>query len=245
MGKLKLFISLLFVLNWINLYAYDYIQYNTDKKTIEQVGINTATQTLYNELQNQQVDSIKARQTKLAELLGFISTNKVLLRETYKNVAGFKKESRIYISIYNVGCNIIKHSGDAIVAVNKSKLTGKAISVIRIGSLVTDAVNLGKLFADIVSNGKVENPIEDPNALTKSNSDGPNLLNRHDRLKMAYSILGKLCEIDRKLVNLTYVCRFASADRLLREIDRESYINMLTAKRHMNSVIASWNSLKK
>lgn len=245
MGKLKFVVVLLLASILNNSYAYDYIQYNTDVETIEQVTSNSLIQKLYNDQQNQQVNSINERQTKLAELLGVISANKVLLREAYKNVVGFKKESRIYISIYNVGGNIIKHSEDAITAINKSKLTGKSIAILRIGSLVADAVTLGKFFADIVSNGTVKNPIEDPNTPSQSNSDGANLLNRHERLKMAYSILGKLCEIDRKLVNITYVCRFASADRLLREVDRESYINMLTAKRHMNGVIASWNALKK
>lgn len=245
MGKLKLVIILLFAVGWSNLYAYDYVQWNTDQKAINMVLANTATQTAANELQNVQVDSIRKRELVLGGLLTEISGFKLGLQQTYKNSSAFKKESRIYKSIYNVGGNIIKHSGDAIVAINKSKFTGKAIAIIKIGSLVTDAVTLGKFFADIVSNGKVKNPIEDSNTSSKSDSDGANLMTRHDRLKMAYDILGRLCEIDRKLVNIAYVCRFASADRLFREIDRESYINMLTAKRHMNGVIASWNALKK
>lgn len=243
MGRLKLITLVLGVLCSIPSDAFGY-NINTDTKTIGWLSNNITTQTASNELQNTQVDSIKKKQTKLAEQVLTILLNKELMFQTYQNVSGFKQESRYYKNMVAVGRDIVDHSVEATKAIYKSKLVGKTNALLEVSGLVTNAIGLGKAFADIVTNSKVPNPIKHPDAMS-GGGDGHNLLNRQERLRLANDILVRLRSIDQTLQYIIFVSYSSNLKDLVRRLDRESYNKYIMANVHINEIIGKWNALKK
>lgn len=217
---------------------------NIDKQTFEQLSINVAAQITTNELHNRQVDSIKKKQSKLLALVEGIAGEKELIIQTYKNVSGFKKESKYYVAMVSTCGDIVKHSREAKDAINKSKWTGKARMIIDVSDLVTDAVSLGKAFADIVANSEVPNPLSFSTG-SESGKDKHNLLNRHERLSMANDILFRLRKIDWTLRYLTYICKTASFNDLLFHLDRETYTTYIMTKINIGVMLNKWRRLEK
>lgn len=244
MGKqlLTLIFLTFFVHNIIN--AQSYVNINIDKKTIEQVATNTGVQTATNTLHNNQIDSIKKKQSKLLTLVTGIAAEKELLIQTYQNVSGFKQESKYYQMITATGMDIINHSSQAIEEINKSKLTGKVTAIMNVSGLVSKAIGLGKAFADIVANSEVPNPIKHPDA-TSGDKDKYNLLNRHERISMANDILMRLRTIDRSICYLIWLSRTSTLTDIIRNIDRESYINYIMMNVNTNEIIRKWEKVKK
>lgn len=240
MGKFLLMITTMLV-GSSALYA-QYAKINIDMKAFQWVTTNTATQMAMNEAQNIQIDSIRKKQNKLMALIEGISTNASLIEETYRNVSGFKKESRYYISMFNLGSRIIDHSVLAYKAIENGNIEGKTRALLSVSNLVADAISLGTAFSDIVTNGKVSNPIKHPDAMSPR-GDGYNFLNRHQRLIMANDIIYRLKEIDHQLVYITYIAQNSKLNDLLRTIDRKGYVNLLIGKGHINDIIGKWNKL--
>lgn len=243
MGKRILALILLTVTGVSGLYS-QWLNINIDKKTIAEVEKNTASQEAANQLQNIQVDSIKQKQSKLLTLVETIALNKDLLIQTYGSVKGFKQESKYYSMIASTGMDIINHSSIAIEAINKSKIEGKAVAALNISNLVTKAIGLGKAFADIVANSEVPNPIKHPDA-TSGNKDKYNLLNRHERIRMANDILLRLRSIDSEICILAHYANTSKALDILFHIDRESYITYIMTNVRINDLIYKWNRATK
>lgn len=244
MGRLKFAALCLAMLVCSLANAQDYYEFNYDEKTRRWLEANTATQAAGNMLQNEQVDSIKKKQTRLSELVNTIMLNKQFLIQTYQNVSGFKAESRYYKLLVSVGADVVNHSAVAVKAINNSKLAGKADALLQVSGLVTKAVGLGKAFADIVANSKVPNPINHTDAKS-GDGDGHNLLNRHERLAMANDIIVRLQSIDRSLQFIIYVSRTSNLSDLVRHLDMGSYARYIMANVEINGIINKWNSIKK
>ncbi len=217
---------------------------NYDFQTLEQLTINVSAQVATNELHNRQVDTIKKKQSKLLALVSGIAAEKELLIQSYQNVAGFKKENKYYLAMVSTGADIINHSSQAIDVINKSKWTGKAKMVMNVSGLVTEAIALGKAFADIVANSTVPNPIKHPDA-TSGDKDKYNLLNRHERLRMANDILFRLRKIDWTIRYLTYLCKTADLKDVLFQLDRETYLNYIMTRININDMINKWDRVNK
>lgn len=224
--------------------AQDIVNINLDEKTLEQLVENTATQEATNVLHNIQVDSIKQRQSRLSKLIAGIAAEKELLIQTYENVSGFKKESKYYLAMVSTGTDIINHSTKAIEVINKSKWTGKAKMIMNVSDLVTQAISFGKAFADIVANSTVPNPIKHPDS-TAGDKDKYNLLNRHERLRMANDILFRLRKIDWTIQYLTYLCKTADLKDILFQLDRKTYLNYIMTRININDMVNKWNRIEK
>ncbi len=225
------------------MYAQDIVNINLDEKTLEQLTLNTSVQVATNELHNIQVDSIKKKQSKLLTLVSGIASEKELLIQTYQNVSGFKKESKYYLSMVATGTDIINHSSQAIDVINKSKWTGKVMMILKVSDLVSQAISLGKAFADIVANSEVPNPIKHPDA-TSGDKDKYNLLNRYERLRMANDILFRLRRIDWSIRYLTYLCKTADVKDLLFQLDRKTYLNYIMTRININDMVRKWERTK-
>lgn len=243
MGKRYLIVVLLILFCKDMLNSQITVNVNYDKKTLEQLTLNTSAQISTNTLHNNQVNSIKKKQSKLMTLVSGIAAEKELLIQTYQNVAGFRKESKYYIAMVATGADIVNHSSMAMEVINKSKWTGKTMMILNVSNLVTKAVSLGKAFADIVANSEVPNPIKHPDA-TSGDKDKHNLLNRYERLSMANDILFRLKEIDRSICYLTYLCKTCDVKDLVFQIDRESYLNYIMTNININDMISKWNRVK-
>lgn len=244
MGKLRLLTLIGIFLSMSNIKSA-YVQINTDTKTIAAVEANTAAEVAALELQNNMVESIKKKQTKLGELLGEMALYKGLIRETQKNIDGFKTESAYYKSIVKTGYNIINHAAEAYNEISKSKLISKVNASLKVANLLTDAVSLGQAFADIVANGKVQHPMKDVEGANSGKGDGANLLNRHERLILANDILYRMRAIDRDLWSIAWTARTSTATDLIRKVDRKGYFKAIQAKYEINSIISQWNRLSK
>lgn len=244
MGKSFVTLILFTIILHSYLNAYDIVNVNFDEKTLAQLELNTATQVATNTLHNIQVDSIKKKQAELAAIVMVIAAEKALNYQSYRNVDGFKIESKYYKAILTTGADIINHSSQAIEVIGKSKLTGKVKIIMNISGLYTQAVSLGKAFSDIVANCEVRNPLD----LSESNSgnkDKYNLLNRHERLRMANDILFRLRIIDWKIRYLTYLCKTADIRDVLFQLDRKTYLNYIWARISINDMINKWNRIEK
>lgn len=239
MGKKLLVLVSLFIC--VIAQAYDIVNVNMDKETIGWVTTNTATEAATNELHNEQVDSIKKKQSKLAKLITTIAAEKDLIIQTYQNVSGFKKESKYYIMIAKTGADIIEHSGQAIEVIENAKIEGKAMAVIKISELVSNAISLGKAFSDIVADCEVPNPLKQKET---SHKDKHNLLNRYERLFMANDILFRLRSIDNSLKLLIYMTKTASWKTLLFTLDRKTYITYIMTQVNTNDMIRKWNRIQ-
>lgn len=245
MGKkiLKTMVLALLVLMCCdNLLAQDVVNINIDEQTFTQLSLNTGVQIATNELHNRQVDSIKQKQSRLMTLVTEIAAQKGLLIQSYKNVSGFKKESKYYIAIAKTGADIIKHSALAVETIEKAKLEEKAMAVLKVSDLVSQAISLGKAFADIVADCEVPNPLKQNE---KGKKDKYNLLNRHERLYLANDILFRLRSIDHSLCYLIYLTKNAGWKDLLFHLDRKTYITYIMTRVNTNDIINKWERVKK
>ena len=244
MGKQLVTMILFTVFCHTYLYAQNIVNINLDEKTLEQLTLNTTAQIATNTLHNIQVDSIKKKQSKLMALVSGIASEKEMLIQTYQNVSGFKQESKYYLAMVATGTDIINHSSKAIEVINNSKWTGKATMILNVSNLVSQAISLGKAFADIVANSTVSNPIKHPDA-TSGDKDKYNLLNRYERLRMANDILHRLRSIDWNICYLTYLCRTSNLKDLLFHLDRQTYLSYIMTRININDMISKWDRVKK
>ena len=235
-------LALLVLICCVNLHAQDIVNVNYDQKTLEQLTLNTAVQVATNELHNIQVDSIKQKQSKLMTLVTGIAAQKELLIQTYRNVSGFKQESKYYIAMARTGADIIQHSTLAVETIEKAKLEGKAMAIIQVSDFVSQAISLGKAFADIVADCEIPNPLKQNETGSK---DKYNLLNRHERLYMANDILFRLRSIDHSLCHLIYLAKNAGWKNLLFRLDRKTYITYIMTRVNTNDIINKWERVKK
>lgn len=241
MGKIVTILVFTFLLGF-PIMAYDIVNINYDKETLGQLTINTSAQVATNDLHNRQVDSIKQKQSKLLTIVTEIANQKLLIIQTYRNVTGFKKESKIYLAIAETGGDIIRHSQKAVSVINDSKFTGKAMAIIKVSDLVSQAISLGKAFSDIVADCEVPNPL---NQSEKGNKDKYNLLNRNERLYMANDILFRLRGIDQSLRFLIYLCKNSGWRDLIFHIDRKTYITYIVTKVNTKDIINKWERVNK
>ena len=242
MGKRLLTALTTLMITSMALSAYDVVNINYDEKTFEQLTINTMAQVETNRLHNRQVDTIKQKQSRLMTLITGIAAEKELLIQTYQNVSGFKGESKFYIAIAKTGADIIEHSTKAVDVVSKSNLAGKAMVILNVSDLVTQAISLGKAFSDIVANCEVPNPLKQSE---RGQKDKYNLLNRYERLYMAQDILFRLRSIDHKLCYLIYLAKNSNWKNVLFQLDRKTYITYIMTQVNANEIIRKWEKVNK
>lgn len=241
MGRLIVFSLCLLVFASIG-NAQGHINY--DQKSTEQVLLNTASQKTIEYLHTETVDTIQKRQRRLGGLVGSLSTYKTLFKLTLDNAKGFGVRSGIYKSIVATSGDIVAHSAAAVEAIGNTNLTGKAITLFKVAELVTEAAHLGNMFFDIVTNATVPNPLVGKMEGSKeAKKDERNLLNRHERLKMALDIRLELKKIDHQLVMLTYYCKHNSLSDLLLTMDRKTWITYHYANFSSKQIINQWNKL--
>lgn len=219
---------------------------NYDIKTTEQVGLNAAAQEGVEILHNIQVDSIRKKQERLAELTVSYSGLKELYMATLQNVRGFNTESGIYKSIVSTSLSIMTHAAQATSLISGANITEKAVAIYNVSDLVVQAAHLGNLFFDIVNNAEVSNPLKGKmEGAAETKKDRLNLLNRYERLEMALRIATDLQGIDRKLIMVKYYLRHASLSDLLFRFDRETWIAYYAANFYTNHLIEQWRHFVK
>lgn len=247
MGKLKIFLAVCLCLFSIGAKAYDFVQFNTDHKTIGMVEANTFTITASMLAQNAIVDSIKNKQLTVEVIQAGMLAILEGLKEANQNVSEFKKSSSYFKQINRTAYNIAQHSIEATELINKSKLVGKANALIKVGSLVTDVIALGNTFVNVVANAKVEHPMKGfaSSDLVSNKGDGFNFLNRYERMMLYNKILSQLKRIDFQLLCIAWTAKTSTFRDLVMQLEPTAYGKLINMKWTSQHLVDKWNGLKK
>lgn len=244
MKKYLNLISLMF-LGLITLPVSAQLRINTDLETIEQVIKNTAWIESAEWEHNNLLDSINAKQDEIVLLTAALMEYRNLHKKTLENTKGFESESMYYKEIVNSSIDIADLFTKALSAIKDTKLLNKANAVLAATDLLSQAVNCGNDFVNIVSNGNVIHPLQSKNidgiALR---SDGANLLDRYERLTMANQIATDLRKIKAQLNRIIFLCSYGDWGYLIQEIDAKTYYSMFQGKAIADQIIRRWNTRK-
>lgn len=221
-----------------------YAQYRVviDPKTIEQVGINMASQKAIEGEHNKRLDSIASKQRKLEQYTLSMATIKEMYKLTMENVSGFGTESKYYVEIGRCALDIILDVPELIRVVNKAKFANKLLCLNELGNIITETQQLVADFVNIVNNSKVENPLKGQ-ATAEKKSDGYNLLDRYERLTLANRIYSDLMSIRYKIQGMMAMAQYATMNDLFFAIDPEGWANVMVMKNQVNGLVLSWNGL--
>lgn len=221
-----------------------YSQYRVviDPKTIEQVGINTASQKAIEGEHNKRLDSIASKQQKLEQYTISMATIKEMYKLTMENVSGFGPESKYYVEIGRCGLDIILDVPELIKVVDNARFTNKMLCLNELGDIVTETQQLVGDFVNIVNNAKVKNPLKG-HAVAETKSDGYNLLDRYERLTLANRIYSDLMNIRYKVLGMMAMARYATMNDLFFAIDPEGWANVVVMTNQVNSLVYDWKGL--
>ena len=200
-----------------------------DPKTIEQVGINMASQKAIEDEHNKRLDTIASKQRKLEQYTISMATIKEVYKLTMENVSGF---------------GIILDVPELIKVVNGAKFTNKLLCLNELGNIVTETQQLVADFVNIVNNAKVRNPLKGQ-ATAETKSDGYNLLDRYERLTLANRIYSDLMNIRYKVQGMMAMAQYATMNDLFFAIDPEGWANIVVMTNQVNGLVNDWNGLHK
>lgn len=248
MGRLIAIMSMLLILSLSAHSASPYIQFNEDKKTRDQVLLNTSMQMLVETAHTLALDSATQKQKRMAVAADIYAACKYSYHRTLENVKGFERESALYKCLARTGADIVRNAGLAKAELSKSKVAGKITAGMKIGEMVVHAASLASTFVSVVTNATVQNPMEEFIDGTyqvdlTSSKDKYNLMNRYERMKMARDILYEMRRINWDLFKMRMHLRTQNAWGAIRYLDWDGYINALVAKKHVENAISSWKSL--
>lgn len=213
-----------------------------DPKTIEQVGINMASQKAIEDEHNKRLDTIASKQKKLEQYTISMATIKEMYKLTMENVSGFGTESKYYVEIGRCALDIILDVPELIKVVNGAKFTNKLLCLNELGNIVTETQQLVADFVNIVNNAKVKNPLKG-NATAETKSDGYNLLDRYERLTLANRIYSDLMNIRYKVQGMMAMAQYATMNDLFFAIDPEGWANIVVMTNQVNGLVNDWNGL--
>ncbi len=200
-----------------------------DPKTTQAVLENTAFQSAVEGLHNTTLDTIRKKEEKIAEYAATMATIKEAYLICLQNVKGFGAESAFYKQIAKTGVDIVVQVPRVINSISKSKLPGKIWMISEVSDLALKTQQLAMDFVNIVTNGKVENPLKIHGTGDKK-KDSYNLLDRYDRLQLANTILTDLSNIKYKLMVLEYSIMAANWNTIFFRFDPEGYVKFYQAK---------------
>lgn len=221
-----------------------YAQYRVviDPKTIEQVGINMASQKAIEDEHNKRLDSIASKQRKLEQYTVSMATIKELYKLTMENISGFGTESKYYVEIGRCALDIILDVPELVKVVGKAKFTNKLLCLNELSNVVTETQQLVADFVNIVNNAKVSNPLKEQ-ATAETKSDGYNLLDRYERLTLANRIYSDLMNIRYKVLGMMAMARYATMNDLFFAIDPEGWANVMVMANYATTLAYQWNGL--
>ncbi len=213
-----------------------------DPKTIEQVGINMASQKAIEDQHNKRLDSIAAKQRKLEQYTLGMATIKEMYKLTMENVSGFGTESKYYVEIGRCALDIVLDVPELIRVVNDAKFSNKVLCITELGNIVAETQQLVADFVNIVNNAKVSNPLKGQ-ATAETKSDGYNLLDRYERLTLANRIYSDLMNIRYKIQGMMAMAQYATMNDLFFAIDPEGWANIMVMSSYATNLVYQWNGL--
>ena len=216
---------------------------NIDAKTAARITSNLVMQMAVESPHNQTLDSIENTQQKISFQSMEIMTARQLNLMSQKDSNGFDVESPFYKTIFKLSTDIAARIPKVVSKISKTSWAGKTRMMIEVGNMLSDCVALTNDFRNIVTNCKVKPVLENQSVNTQK--DGPNLLDRDERLNIAISIITKLRAIQTKLIRMGYYADYATWSDVLYAFDRETWCNLIYGKSLGENIVSEWNALAK
>lgn len=209
-----------------------------DPWTTAQVTTNAGEQKLIEDKHNERLDTISAKQKKIAQYTATMESIKELYRISMTNVRGFGEDTRFYKEIGELSLDIL--TGVPTVTKFLVKHPGKnyVLCLNELTDIMLETEGLVADFVNIVNNGKVRNPLKK----AKSN-DGYNFLDRYTRVTLAYRIYGRLLDIKYRMDAMVMMCQFGTWNDVFFAIDPETWATVYAASNIADGLIMDWNRL--
>ncbi len=222
----------------ISMNANAYYKVVFDPWTTAQVTANAGEQKLIEDKHNQRLDTISAKQKKIAQYTATMESIKELYRVSMTNIRGFGEESVFYKEIAQLSVDIL--TGVPTVTKFLVKHPGKnyILCLNELTDVMLETEGLVSDFVNIVNNGKVKNPLKK----AKSN-DGYNFLDRYTRVSLTYKIYGRLLEIKYRMDAMVMMCQFGTWGDVFFAIDPQTWAAYYQSSNAVNQLINDWNYL--
>lgn len=221
---------------------------NYDRRTVEQVGTNTAAQSGVEGLHNNTLTEQQKKQERIAEYTTAINLIRQLYKESMQNTAGFGQESRYYQLIGENALYIVTNIPVAISWLTKKPHINLTLCQNVISNLTLKTEQCIAGFVNIVNNGHVTSPLKtNPLIPTKGGAanigkdDGYNFLSRADRMGMANDILEDLVIVRNNLDYIIFLCQTNNGlEDLLMEIDPDTWCAAMQMKWSVETIVSGW-----
>ena len=245
-------IILLAVVLTLSLSSHAYYKIVFDPWTTKQVAANAGAQKVIEDKHNARLDSISAKQKKIAEYTAAMATIKELYQMTMQNVNGFGPESAYYKEIFSCAADILTDVPVVLKAISKSPVKNYLLCLNELADVTIETEGLIHDFKDIVNNGKIKLPDlpiikknipEAGGRFNMEKNDGYNLLDRYERLTLANNIYSRLLEMKYKMDAMVMMCQYCGWSQAFFALDPESWAAYFTATNAVTGLINDWNNL--
>lgn len=212
-----------------------------DPWTTAQVTANAGEQKLIEDKHNERLDTISAKQKKMAKYTATMESIKELYRLSMTNTRGFGDETVYYKEIFSISVEIL--AGVPTVSKFLVKHPGKnyILCLSELTDVMTETEDLVSEFINIVNNGKVKNPLKKSKA--GNTGDGYNFLDRYDRMTLANRIYSRLLTMKYKMDVMVMMCRFGDWNDVFFTLDPISWAAAFEGYYIVDGIINDWNRL--
>lgn len=218
--------------------ASSYYKVVFDPWTTAQVTANAGEQKLIEDKHNERLDTISAKQKKIAQYTATMESIKELYRISMTNIRGFGEDTRFYKEIGQLSVEILTDVPTVTKFLVKHPGKNYILCLNELTDIMAETEGLVSDFVNIVNNGKVKNPLKK----AKSN-DGYNFLDRYTRVSLAYRIYGRLLDIKYRMDAMVMMCQFGNWGDVFFKIDPQSWATVFQTNYMVDGLINDWNRL--
>lgn len=209
-----------------------------DPWTTAQVTANAGEQKLIEDKHNERLDTISAKQKKIAQYTATMESIKELYRISMTNVRGFGEDTRFYKEIGLLSVDILTNVPTVTKFLVQHPGKNYVLCLNELADVMIETEGLVADFVNIVNNGKVRNPLK-----KAEKDDGYNFLDRYTRVTLAYRIYGRLLEIKYKMDAMVMMCQFGSWSDVFFKLDPQSWAAAFQGTYMVDGLINDWNRL--
>lgn len=209
-----------------------------DPWTTAQVTTNAGEQKVIEDKHNQRLDTISAKQKKIAQYTATMESIKELYRLSMTNISGFGNETAYYREIVSLSADIFTGIPVVTKYVTSHPVKNYILCLSELTDVLAETEGLVSDFVNIVNNGKVRNPLK-----KKAANDGYNFMDRYTRITLANRIYTRLLDIKYKMDVMVMMSRFGTWGEVFFAIDPLSWAAVFQSANLSQGLINDWNRL--
>lgn len=251
-GKLLFIFSLMFFVTSVTRTFAAAVKVVIDPYAIKAEKANTELIRLTENEHNQELDSIKSKQEKIAKYTATMESIKELYRMSMQNVSGFGEESVYYKEMAMEFAKVPVNTAAALKAMKGCPIVNYINSLNEIANIQMSVISVVGTFADVVNNGKISlsdftSKKDDKlsqllkDAHVGKKGDGYNFLDRYERLGLCCTLISQIRDINMRLEQITYICRYCkSISNLVYSLDPDTWCDIMAGANIAESIIQQW-----